>query len=380
MADRIPAETFPPGEFIREELAERGWTQDDLAKILGRAPRTISEIVNGKRAITPKTAKLLACALGTSADVWMGLQAAYQLAHVRTDSEDSIRRRAEIYGKVPLKEMIRRGWIEESGSVDVLEKQVCSFLEIDNIEREPVFEAAARKSTPYGEATSAQTAWLWRARNLARAVHAKRFDADRFRNTVSDIRALASHPEDVRRVPGALAEMGVRFLVVQHLPGTKIDGACFWLSPEEPAIVLSLRYDRIDWFWFTLGHEAGHVCDGSGPFRIDSDLDQRGADKAAEEERANEFAARLLVDQDELDHFIKRFKPLYSRKKIDGFARRIGIHPGIVVGQLHYRKEIPPRNLRKLLVPIREVLIDSALTDGWGRMPPPSGGAAPASC
>ena len=57
MSERIPAEVFPPGEFMKEELAARGGTQADLAEILGRPPRLVSEIIGGKRAISPETAK-----------------------------------------------------------------------------------------------------------------------------------------------------------------------------------------------------------------------------------------------------------------------------------------------------------------------------------
>ena len=41
----IPAEVFPPGEFIREELEARGWSLQDLAEILGRPPRSVSELL-----------------------------------------------------------------------------------------------------------------------------------------------------------------------------------------------------------------------------------------------------------------------------------------------------------------------------------------------
>ena len=61
-----PAEVFPPGDFIKEELEERGWTQDDLAAIMGKHIRTVNELVGGKRSVTPGTAKALAAALGTT--------------------------------------------------------------------------------------------------------------------------------------------------------------------------------------------------------------------------------------------------------------------------------------------------------------------------
>src|SRR5664279_3239871 len=59
MAQRISPEAFTPGEYIREELVERGWTQMDLAEILGRPPQVVNEIVAGKRSITPETARSL---------------------------------------------------------------------------------------------------------------------------------------------------------------------------------------------------------------------------------------------------------------------------------------------------------------------------------
>lgn len=75
----VPAEVFPPGEFLAEELEARGWSQAEFAEILGRPAAAVSEIINGKRAVTPSTAKELASALGTSAILWMNLESAYRL-------------------------------------------------------------------------------------------------------------------------------------------------------------------------------------------------------------------------------------------------------------------------------------------------------------
>ena len=75
-----PTENYPPSDTIREELAERGWTQDDLAKITGKSTRAINQIVSGRAAITPETAQQLAGAFGTSAEFWMKREAFYRLA------------------------------------------------------------------------------------------------------------------------------------------------------------------------------------------------------------------------------------------------------------------------------------------------------------
>jgi HTH-type transcriptional regulator/antitoxin HigA len=70
----IPAEVFPPGEFIRDELEARGWTQGDLAQIMGRPLQFVNELVAGKKQITPETALGLAKAFGDDdALYWMNL-------------------------------------------------------------------------------------------------------------------------------------------------------------------------------------------------------------------------------------------------------------------------------------------------------------------
>src|SRR5262249_32883484 len=109
MSNLIAAEVFPPGEILREELEARGWTQTDLAEVLGRPARLVNEIIAGKRAITPETAKGLEEALGVEARFWMNLESAWQLSRVK-NQDSSVARRAKLYEKAPIKEMIRRNW------------------------------------------------------------------------------------------------------------------------------------------------------------------------------------------------------------------------------------------------------------------------------
>ena len=80
---RSVARVFPPGDFIREELEARGWTQRDLAEILGRPVQAVNAIVNGKKEITPETAIALGAAFQTSPEFWLNLESAYRLASVR---------------------------------------------------------------------------------------------------------------------------------------------------------------------------------------------------------------------------------------------------------------------------------------------------------
>jgi HTH-type transcriptional regulator/antitoxin HigA len=65
-----------------------------------------------------------------------------------------------------------------------------------------------------------------------------------------------------------------------------------------------------------------------------------------------------------------RVRPLYSEQRILLFAKRIGVHPGIVIGQLQFRDEIPYTHFHKHLVKIREIITQSTVTDGWKTVPP----------
>jgi HTH-type transcriptional regulator/antitoxin HigA len=89
-----PAEIFHPGELLKEELDARGWTQVQFAKIIARPLQTVNEIVNGRKRVTAATAKAIGVALGTSPELWVNLQAAYDL-HMAAEPDPGIRERAK---------------------------------------------------------------------------------------------------------------------------------------------------------------------------------------------------------------------------------------------------------------------------------------------
>jgi HTH-type transcriptional regulator/antitoxin HigA len=89
-----------------------------------------------------------------------------------------------------------------------------------------------------------------------------------------------------------------------------------------------------------------------------------------QERRANETASNILVPQDEMESFIRRLAPYYSKERIVQFAHRMKIHPGIIVGQLQHRQEIGYHALREFLLKVRSVVSQTALTDGWGQVAP----------
>jgi len=372
MSDRRVAEAFPPGEFIKEELEARDWSQVELAEIIGREPKVINDLVKGKRGITPEIAKALGDAFGTSAQYWMNLQSSYELWRAK-DADNAIARRARLYQLAPIKEMVKRHWLEMSESIDVLEERVKCFFSIQTLDEPVRFAHAARRGGK--EITPSQMAWLFRARQLARAVHAKPFSDRSYEAGLEELRPLLPSLQETRHVPKVLAEAGIRFLVLEHLPQTRIDGVTFWLDSKSPVIALSMRLDRVDYFWYTLCHELRHVARRDGlkhDVMLDTDIvgsEVEAVDDVAERE-ADRFAAEFPIKRSDLEDFIARKGPLYGRQKITGFANRIGVHPGTVVGQLQFRGEVPWSSHRQMLDKVRHIVIGSALTDGWGQVPP----------
>jgi HTH-type transcriptional regulator/antitoxin HigA len=376
MSKRIPAEVFPPGEFIRDELEARGWTQTDLAEILGRPLKAVSEILMGKRAITPETATGLGEAFGVDPQFWMNLESAYRLSKVESKAGE-VSRRAKLYAQAPVQDMIRRHWINNAEDIDGLENEVLNFFgvgSVDEIASLPL-TAAARKSTSYEETTTPQLAWFCRVRQIASTLQVSAYRENDFHQLLSELRRLTSGEQQSKRVPRVLAEFGIRFIIVEHLPRTRIDGAALWLDKHSPVVALSIRLDRIDGFWFTLLHELGHIFHGHSQ-GIDNGIVGDEPPSAGEtpecEQVANDFARDHLIPQNEIDSFIARVRPLYSRVRINQFANRIKIHPGIIVGQLQRRGEIKYSQGRDMLVKVRDLVTTSAVTDGWGHYPPGS--------
>jgi HTH-type transcriptional regulator/antitoxin HigA len=95
----------------------------------------------------------------------------------------------------------------------------------------------------------------------------------------------------------------------------------------------------------------------------------RTEEKPEVEQQADRFAAQFLIPEGQLEHFMARVRPLYSKQRILGFAARLHIHPGIVVGQLQRRNEIKYAHSRDMLLKVRDSVIASAVTEGWGHFP-----------
>jgi HTH-type transcriptional regulator/antitoxin HigA len=371
-----PLDSAPPehpGKILRRMLDAKQLNQDELAEIVGCARQTISGIISGKSGITAEMAVSLAAAFGNRPSDWLKWDAEYQLSLVGSDTK-AVTRRARLFELAPIRDMQKRGWIKETTDLDKLEAEVERFYG-GPLRSGIAFSVSTRRSNPFDDLTPADKAWCFRARQLSEALPLPaEFSRERLEAAEKKLRQLAAYSKEIQRLPQMLAYYGIRFVIVEPLPGAKIDGAAFWHN-DHPIIAVSARWDRIDAFWFTVIHEFMHIKNGDEASvdvnllrESDSGIVVSVSDEEAER-RANEQAAELLVPQAELDSFIKRVSPLYAATRIIQFAHRIRIHPGIIVGQLQHRGELRYSAHRDLLVKVRSMVTETALTDGWGFSP-----------
>jgi len=348
-----PARVAPPGRIIRRELDARGWTQKDLAQIMERPAQAVSEIVRGHKQITPETALQLASAFGTSPELWINLEANYRLCQARKEHDKAdIARKSRLYTLAPVSELIKRGWIRDTDSVEELELQICAFLEIESPDQQPRLAASFRHTQAQEPKVKAQVAWIRRVEQLASAQNVGEFDRVQVQAALPDLLACAAKAENVAQVPALLQSLGIHFVVVPHFTCTYLDGAAF-IFEGHPVTALTLRYDRIDSFWFTLLHELAHIVSGHEGLYLDNLDERNGSDVEAE---ANQLAQDWLIEPDAYAEFVAATRPRFSRAQIIAFAQSQNRHPGIVLGRLHYEGLVSYKNLRTLLVKVKPCL------------------------
>jgi HTH-type transcriptional regulator / antitoxin HigA len=359
-----------PGKIVSEAMEAKGWQQPDLAYVLGATTAAVNQIINDKRAISVNMAKALSLALPVSAEEIISAQAHWDLRKAE-GSDPAIETRAKILSRYPLRDMIKRGWIDEQHPSKFVEQQISDFFGVASLDEVPHLTHSAKK-TSYEDVPPTQLAWLFRVKQIAREMMVPSFTPEKLREAISEFKALRIAPEAVSKVPKLLNDAGVRFVVVEAMPNSKIDGVCFWLDASSPVIGISMRFDRIDNFWFVLAHECSHVLHGHGKdaFIVDADLfEDSGASVDAEERIANGDAADFCVPSEKMRSFIERKKPFFAERDVVAFATIQGVHPGLVVGQI--QRAIKRYDLlRKHLVNVRKSLAMSMMMDGWGDMIP----------
>ncbi len=367
------------GQLIEALLKERGWTQRLLAIVLGIDETVVNRIVANKRSIDPPLALSLEEIFNVPAERFLLLQQTFDLAVARIETRPDPERatRARLFGDLPIAEMIKRGWIRANDVRDVaaVRSELMRFFQVNRIEDIEILPHAAKKTNVNTDATPAQLAWLYRVKQIATGMLVGHYSPTSVTSAISRLKLLLSAAEEARKVPRILAEAGIRFLIVEALPSSKIDGVCFWLNDASPVIALTMRFDRIDNFWFVLRHEIEHVNRRHGLTKtmLDTELEGERASTSEtieEEERvANDAAADFCVPKKMMDAFIARKAPLFREADIIAFSRMAKVHPGLIAGQLRHRTD-KYHLFGSHIVKIRSIVTPNAITDGWGDLAP----------
>ena len=332
-----------PEAAIEFRMEQAGLSPRDLVPFLGSRAK-VSEILSGKRTITMPMARALHEHLGIPADVLL-----------RPPGRTRDQPLAELdWRRFPLKAMAKRGWIPEAPPTAAGAAELIAKL-IDDAGGERVASAALYRKTDTMRANAktdphALKAWCWQA--LATA-NGARPGADYTPGAVTldflgQVARLSASQDGPRRARERLREVGIPLVMVEHLPRTYLDGAALRLGDGRPVIALTLRYDRLDNFWFCLLHELAHVgrhMDNDDGHAFVDDLSLRRVDAGRQDPReaeADEWAEEALIPRAAWDASAARHSP--TPMAVLELAQALQVHPAIVAGRVRYER----RNYRLL--------------------------------
>jgi HTH-type transcriptional regulator / antitoxin HigA len=335
-----------PGDTIADILAERGLSVLEFAHLIGQTPEHATDLLQGRSAVTIKIARQLEQVLGASMEFWMSRDFQYREDTARLNSSDEA-----WLTELPIGDMIKLGWLKP---VPHPSEEVAACLRFFGMPSIPVWRqayanllgmVALRTSPSFDSRPAAVAAWLRQGEIESETTECNPWDARRFEESLLTIRSLTREKDPARFIPQLrriCAASGVAVAVVRAPNGCRASGATHFLSRNKALMLLSFRYLSDDQFWFTFFHEAGHLL-----IHGDRGLFLEGVDSSSprEEQEANDFAERTLIPPE--------FQQALLSIRADGrevirFARRLGISPGIVVGQLQHHKRVSPHQLNSL--------------------------------
>jgi len=269
-----------PGQLITHLVEQRGWSKRVLATVLDMSETVVNKMTTDVRPISATDAILLEDVFGIPASTFLDLQSRYDLAKARIKSAPDPKRseRVHLFNALPIASMIKRGWIDVQDIKDynAIEAELSKFFQVESPSEIPVLPHAAKKTNVASDTTAEQLAWLYRANQIALEMIVPPASKSSIENAIESLIPLRISEASIRKVPEILAKAGIRFVIVESLPSAKIDGVCFWLADNAPVIALTLRFNRIDNFWFVLRHELEHALRGHGKsfVKIDVELEK----------------------------------------------------------------------------------------------------------
>jgi HTH-type transcriptional regulator/antitoxin HigA len=331
-----------PIEAIKFRMDQLELTQKDMVPYIGTKSK-VSEVLNGKRPLTLAMMRSLNANLSISAEALLK-EPGGSFPEEMQDME---------WHKFPVVEMAKRCWIPKVNDLkENAEELMRNFIsQAGGLETVSVALFRQGKGARYNSKMDpyALTAWCIRVLSLARKnpLEYKYVKGAIKQNTMQEIARLSYFDNGPLLAKEYLEKQGIHLIIVPHLPKTYLDGAAMLIPDGTPVIGLTLRYDRIDNFWFCLLHEIAHVAKhltASAQIIID-DLDLRGHDASLEDRVEKE------ADDMTLDGLIPKqvwqknpIKGKMTAQKVYDLAAQLIIHPAIIAGRVRYE-----RNNYKLL-------------------------------
>ncbi|MDA9476790.1 hypothetical protein XI03_20245 [Bradyrhizobium sp. CCBAU 65884] len=318
---------------IQFRMEQGGLSQRDLIPFIGSRAK-VSEVLSGKRQLTLPMARALHEHLGIPSAVLL------KQGSVKAADDDVE------WTKFPLQEMAKRGWIPKGRNLSdhaeelvrsLMKRAGCTDLAVAAMYRKNDYARANAKTDQFSlQAWCLQLLSMANAERPSSPYRAGTITLDFLRK----IARLSWSAEGPRLAKELLARNGIPLIILPHLPRTHLDGAAIKLDDGTPVVGLTLRYDRLDNFWFCLLHELAHVGrhmgEGSDASFVD-DLTLRNSSSVRHDPReteADEWAEEACIPRDTWEASEVRYHP--TPMAVVSLAKSLQIHPAIVAGKVRY--------------------------------------------
>ena len=323
---------------IEYEMDQRGMTPRDLIPIIGSRSK-VSEILSGKREITMPMARALHQHLDIPAEI---------LLRDPDPPSDALLSDDMDVQRFPLREMAKRGWIPDVPPSEMkyyaqeLIERLIQRAGGQDIALAPLYRKNAHRRINAKTDRYALTAWCLQTLALASERHTAFYEPGSITSgLLRQVARLSSSQNGPRLAGEFLAEWGIPLVILSHLPKTHLDGAALRATDRRPVIGLTLRYDRIDNFWFCLLHELAHIGlhmdDGCDIFTDDHSL-RFGSNALldSKEYQADELAEEALIPNSAWKQSSVRRNP--NAMTVIDLAQDLSIHPAIVAGRVRHER------------------------------------------
>jgi HTH-type transcriptional regulator/antitoxin HigA len=239
----------PPGDTIADLIEERGWPQAELAVRLGYTTKHVSQLINGKAAVTEDTALRLGRVLGGGVAFWLAREAQFRAQRARLAAAGRFTHWTGWLDKLPVKELMQVGAIpkqrmDAKGKAGLVEAFLRFFGVASPDEWEHHYagmEVSFRRTREEQSDIGAISAWLRLGEIETERLDSPKYDRVRFEAALKEIRTLTVHPpeEFEPRLHELCRESGVALVLVPDIPRAHVSGVARWLSPHRPLIQLS---------------------------------------------------------------------------------------------------------------------------------------------